>query len=318
VEFPPLHGCRRDILSAPGSPPEAAPRGAGRIPNATRYGRGALTLLVDTPTWLDLASRHDGHHWIAALHRLMEDQQLRLLVPRPVLENLEHRRPAPDGQAQPPPLPEAPASGNLEGILTLLHAGQPLEPAGGEHAPMDPADPASQAPSPGPGHDIAKAVLLELYLGATALADLEEHPHALVTGTPADPAPAFARSGSVQVHGIEGLATVLRQHFGETWPTGPAEPDGAAPLRPPAQIREWEQEISDRIWYQQTVNHAYKISNARELADFMDAAKPAMQRMEAAYGQSLGPYSDYEWGMLHGKLSALRWVMGAEKDSPCT
>jgi len=33
------------------------------------------------------------------------------------------------------------------------------------------------------------------------------------------------------------------------------------------------------------------------------------------YGiESLGPHSDFDWGMLNGKLSALRWIFGDEWD----
>jgi hypothetical protein len=40
-------------------------------------------------------------------------------------------------------------------------------------------------------------------------------------------------------------------------------------------------------------------------------ALAAAKRTEDEVGvENLGPWSDFEWGMLNGKLSALRWVMG--------
>ncbi len=39
----------------------------------------------------------------------------------------------------------------------------------------------------------------------------------------------------------------------------------------------------------------------------------AAQRVENNY-DDVGPWSDFEWGMINGKLSALRWVLGSEWD----
>ena len=42
-------------------------------------------------------------------------------------------------------------------------------------------------------------------------------------------------------------------------------------------------------------------------------------RVEKKYGkENLGPYSKFEWGMINGKLSALRWVFGEDWDMPYT
>ena len=39
-------------------------------------------------------------------------------------------------------------------------------------------------------------------------------------------------------------------------------------------------------------------------------------KVEARFGlENLGPWTKFEWGMLNGKLSALRWVLGEEWDS---
>lgn len=44
-------------------------------------------------------------------------------------------------------------------------------------------------------------------------------------------------------------------------------------------------------------------------------ALAAAKRTEDEVGvDNLGPRTDFKWGMLNGKLSALRWVTGSEWD----
>lgn len=44
-------------------------------------------------------------------------------------------------------------------------------------------------------------------------------------------------------------------------------------------------------------------------------ALKSAERVEKKHGlDKLGPWSDFEWGMINGKLSALRWMLGEEQD----
>jgi hypothetical protein len=43
----------------------------------------------------------------------------------------------------------------------------------------------------------------------------------------------------------------------------------------------------------------------------------AAEKVRARYdveGGELGPFDEFEWGMICGKLSALRWVLGSDWD----
>lgn len=87
-------------------------------------------------------------------------------------------------------------------------------------------------------------------------------------------------------------------------------------------------ELVDKVWFNRHQNLMRLIENGRikivlegtERYDsniiheniFQGAIKSA-ERIEEKY-EDIGPWSDFEWGMLNGKLSALRWVLGDEWD----
>lgn len=75
----------------------------------------------------------------------------------------------------------------------------------------------------------------------------------------------------------------------------------------------------DRVWYNRSLNYDFRLKeagNEAELDRHAEVAKPARRRVEERFGglENLGPYDDFEWGMVNGKLSALRWVLGSEWD----
>lgn len=87
-------------------------------------------------------------------------------------------------------------------------------------------------------------------------------------------------------------------------------------------------ELFDKIWYNRHMNRMYHLKNGDiEVIpagtnrygndviheDILGQAKVAAQRVRDKY-EDTGPWSDFEWGMLNGKLSALRWVLGDEWD----
>jgi hypothetical protein len=76
-------------------------------------------------------------------------------------------------------------------------------------------------------------------------------------------------------------------------------------------------ELTDKVWYNRHQELRELVDEGQEEVDpqiWRDALKAA-KRIEDKYGiDNLGPYDDFEWGMLNGKLSALRWLLGFEWD----
>ena len=91
-------------------------------------------------------------------------------------------------------------------------------------------------------------------------------------------------------------------------------------------------ELIDKVWYNRHMNWLYEIetgehqiveNNSNGKYDpnitprhIYGGARKSAKKLEKRYGlKNLGPWDDFEWGMLNGKLSALRWILGEEWDS---
>ncbi len=77
------------------------------------------------------------------------------------------------------------------------------------------------------------------------------------------------------------------------------------------------EEFFEKIWFDRHMSLRYSVETRKTAVDskIWEGALSSAQEMIDKYGENnLGPYSDFEWGMLNGKLSALRWVLGFEWD----
>jgi hypothetical protein len=88
-------------------------------------------------------------------------------------------------------------------------------------------------------------------------------------------------------------------------------------------------ELIDKVWYNRHKVYEQKVEAGlvkvrpypgKYDPDGVDpkvwkGALESAKRVERKYGiENVGPWDDFEWGMMNGKLSALRWVLGEEWD----
>ncbi|WP_336725132.1 restriction endonuclease [Cellulosimicrobium cellulans] len=87
-------------------------------------------------------------------------------------------------------------------------------------------------------------------------------------------------------------------------------------LRRVSAILDAESRLSDALWYGRKPGHDQPVP--KEWSDsLVKGMRDAMRRMEEQYGiEELERHteSDWAWGFLSGKISAIRWVLGEEWD----
>lgn len=83
------------------------------------------------------------------------------------------------------------------------------------------------------------------------------------------------------------------------------------------EIANMSQEFVEKIWFDRHLSLRYRVEQGIEKVDpkIWEGALKSAEKVIQKFGEdNLGPYSDFEWGMLNAKLSALRWVLGEEWD----
>ena len=76
-------------------------------------------------------------------------------------------------------------------------------------------------------------------------------------------------------------------------------------------------ELFDKVWYNRHIFFRAQIEAGEDKVDpeIWKGALKSAQKVERRYGKrALGPWDDFDWGMINGKLSALRWVLGDDWD----
>ena len=231
------------------------------------------------------------------------------------------------------PLIGAMTTRNFDEVLALLQQGRDLEPTDETRRRIVERGLLKVAPFHRSRNSVADALLAELYAAEVTSVDLEQEPHAFITTNSDDfsvaigdkrlPHPdlaaLFAPNGSTYGLGVDGLNAVLLEHFGDEIAELFEETYFEEEPRRLDEIQEAEQEMFDRIWHHRSLQQEYRLEDTADSAgidNLRSIARPGRVRVQVAYPEpgQLGPDTDFELGMLHGKLSTLRWVLGSKWD----
>jgi len=83
-----------------------------------------------------------------------------------------------------------------------------------------------------------------------------------------------------------------------------------------AEINQELGEMEDKLWYGRHLSLRYDVEHDGKYVDpkIWKGALASATKVEEKYGAENLQLNNFEWGMLNGKISALRWVLGDDWD----
>jgi|ERR1035441_3050773 hypothetical protein len=232
-----------------------------------------------------------------------------------------------DNLAQRVPLIKEIATRNFDDVHELLVKGTTMDPSPHGFATVVGWALEKRAPFHRSKNSVADALLLTVYSAAVEDAPSPDDRYCFVSANVKDfsatgddnrlPHPDLADLFDHPQSGyFLSLVAALAEHFPDDFDDMLEEFDFHEEVRNWEELREAEEEMFDRVWYQRSLYFEHR---EEEEGGDVEASRritgPPRARVEAKYGaENLGPYTDFEWGMINGKLSALRWVTGSEWD----
>ena len=194
-------------------------------------------------------------------------------------------------------------------------------------------------------NSMADAVLIETYFECVRTVGGPGHRFAFVTHNKQDfslvngnqklPHPDFAGSFSkIKSMYFINLAECLRRIDPLTVTYAMLEQEWVEEPRSLSEMLDAMDRLTTQVWYNRHKNLAWKIAKGKHkivnreeweteklsgqahiIDDIWAGALKSAKKAERQLGQgNYGPWSDFEWGMINGKLSALRWALGDEWD----
>jgi hypothetical protein len=147
------------------------------------------------------------------------------------------------------------------------------------------------------------------------------------------PHPDFARFFSSKSHYFTKLGDALNKFRPDEFQDIMIEQTWYFPPRRFVEINDAISRLIDLVWYNrhQVWNEKLESGEAKLIENHeergkdpyglrihrgvWEGAERSARKKEEEYGKDqLGPWNDFEWGMINGKLSALRWMLGDDWD----
>lgn len=147
------------------------------------------------------------------------------------------------------------------------------------------------------------------------------------------PHPELAHAFGDRSHYILDIGKFVEETDPNALELGDFELGYSPEFRTLTELTEAENLLYRQVWYNRHMNLRYRVEQGitkvvpeadysrapfrsdQILESVWESALAAGERTRQEVGiENLGPWDDFEWGMLNGKLSALRWVLGDEWD----